>query len=82
MPISRQRQELFAPAQDREMPGRARYPCGEVIVVAGGGHFDGFQAGLGGGASNDQCKMVGRACRGAQSAHFFDAEFLSVGRVE
>ena len=55
---------------------------GEVVVIFGGGEFDGFQAGLGGSAADDESEVVGRAGGGAEGTHFFDAEFSEALGVE
>jgi len=55
---------------------------GQGIVVAGGGHLDGFQTAFSRGAANDEGDVVGRAGGGSQGAHFLDTEFFQAFRIE
>ena len=49
--------------------------CGEVVEVANRGEFDGFHGGFGGGSSNDEREVIGRAGSGTDVKEFGANEF-------
>src|SRR5690606_1214182 len=54
----------------------------QPVEVLGGGELDGLQARLGGGAADDEDKVVRRASGGAEADHFLEEEFLEAARAE
>ena len=46
----------------------------KVVVVFHGCFLHGCEVGLGGGAADDECNVIGRACSRAECLHLFDEE--------
>ena len=54
----------------------------QVIQIAGGSEFDGFERALGAGAADDKRQVIGRTGGGAEGFHLGHQEFFQTLRIE
>jgi hypothetical protein len=53
----------------------------QMIEIAGGRKFNGFETSFGRGSADDKRQVVRRATGGTQRYHFFRQEFFQAGRI-